>query len=285
MASPVMYVPPPRRRSVVGPLILIVVGLLFLLRNFGYTIPLFHNFVQYWPLLLVVIGVVRLAEYFAARGTRRPVPSMGGGTVFLLVVVIAVGVALSAAYHRRNDINWGSVRDNMDVDDHFMRLFGSEYTYDGTVLQPIPAGALVRVNCDRGDITVNNWDQPQVKVVYHKRIFAESRSDADSTNQATTPKLLAQGAAVDVQGNTDGAGAKWVATDLEVYLPLKADLEADGTARRCFRDPAHWRGEGGLAARGRHGGSGERERERDNQARITARQQCDGESSGGWTAG
>ena len=44
MASPgAMYVPPPRRRSVVGPLILIVIGVLFLLRNFGYAIPLFHN--------------------------------------------------------------------------------------------------------------------------------------------------------------------------------------------------------------------------------------------------
>jgi len=45
MASPVgYYMPPPRRRSVVGPLILIVIGALFLLRNFGYTIPLFTNF-------------------------------------------------------------------------------------------------------------------------------------------------------------------------------------------------------------------------------------------------
>ncbi len=230
MASPVMYVPPPRRRSVVGPLILIVVGLFFLLRNFGYTIPLFHNFVKYWPLLLVVIGVVRLAEYFAARSAQRPVPRMGGGTVFLLVIVIAVGVALGTAYRGRNNIDWGSVRDNMDVDDDLMHLFGTEYTYDGTVSQPIPAGGSVHVNCERGDITVNSWDQPQVKVVYHKRIFAESRAEADSTNQATTPKLLAQGAVVDVQGNTEGAGAKWVATDLEVYLPLKADIEV--TPRR-----------------------------------------------------
>ena len=37
MASPgAYYGPPPPRRSVVGPLILITVGVLFLLRNFGY---------------------------------------------------------------------------------------------------------------------------------------------------------------------------------------------------------------------------------------------------------
>ena len=48
MASPgPYYVPPPRRHSVVGPLILIVVGGLFLLRNLGYTIPLFQHYVRY----------------------------------------------------------------------------------------------------------------------------------------------------------------------------------------------------------------------------------------------
>src|SRR5471030_245062 len=102
MASPTaMYVPPPRRRSVVGPLILIVIGGLFLLRNFGYSIPLFHNFVKFWPLLLVLIGLVRLAEYFAARSAQRPAPTMGFGSVFLLVIVIVAGLGLSAAFHGR----------------------------------------------------------------------------------------------------------------------------------------------------------------------------------------
>ena len=226
MASPgAMYVPPPRRHSVVGPLILIVIGVLFLLRNFGFRLPLLHQFVRYWPLLLVVIGLVRLAEYFAARNRQQPVPRMGGGTVFLLVIVIMVGAGLSALFHARNEINWGSVRDNVDVDDQWMHLFGNQYTFDGELTQALPAGGAVRVNCERGNITVNSWDQAQVKVVYHKRIFAGSQNEADSTNQATAPRLLAQGTTVEVQGNTEGAGAKGVASDLEVYVPLKANVE------------------------------------------------------------
>jgi DUF4097 and DUF4098 domain-containing protein YvlB len=209
---------------------LIVIGLLFLLRNFGYTIPLFHNFARYWPLLLVVIGLIRLAEYFAARGGQRPAPRLGAGTVFLLVVVIAAGIGVSRAFHVRNDFNWGSLRDNVDVDDNLMHMFGSEYTYDGEVTQAVPAGGAVRVNCDRGNITVSSWDQPQVKVVFHKRIFAGSQGEADSTNRSTTPRVQLQGNAVEVQGNTEAAGAKGVAADLEVFAPLKADV--DVTARR-----------------------------------------------------
>ncbi len=225
MGSPAMYVPPPRRHSVVGPLILIAIGVLFLLRNFGLTIPLFHNFVKFWPLILVLVGAVRLAEFFAARKAQGPMPAMGGATVFLLAIVIASGIGVSTVYHRHNDLS--PVPDNGDVDDNLMHLFSSEYTYNGELSQPIPvlAGSVVRVSCDRGNITVNHWDQPRVKVVYHKRIFAGSQREADSTNQSTMPKLLAQGTTVELQANTEGAGSKGVASDLEVYLPLKADIE------------------------------------------------------------
>jgi DUF4097 and DUF4098 domain-containing protein YvlB len=221
----------------VGPLILIALGVLFLLRNFGYTIPLFHNFVRYWPLLLVAVGAVRLAEFFAARRSQNPVPRMGGGTVFLLLLVIAAGMGLSALFGH-NEFHWGPLRDHVrsrvwddaDGDDDLAHLFGNQYTYDGELTQPLAPGGTVRVNSERGSIAVNHWDQPQVKVVYHKRIFAGSQSDADSLNRSTAPHLQAQGAALEVQANTEAAGAKGVACDLELYVPVKADV--DLTARR-----------------------------------------------------
>jgi DUF4097 and DUF4098 domain-containing protein YvlB len=226
MASPgSYYVPPPRQRSVVGPLILVVIGGLFLLRNFGYSIPMTQYFVRYWPLLLVLVGLVRLAEFYAARSGQRPAPRLGFGTIFLLVLLISIGVGVSAAFHGRNDINWGSLRDNVDMDDDLLHLFGSEYTYDGELTQQIPTGGAVRVNCDRGNVTIGSWDQPQVKVVYHKRIFAGSQGEADSTNRSTLPRLQAQGTSVEVQANTEGAGPKGVASDIEIYAPLKADVE------------------------------------------------------------
>lgn len=224
MASPAMYGPPPRRHSVAGPLILIVIGLLFLLRNFGYSFPL-HSIAKFWPLLLVVIGLVRLAEFFASRKAQRPMPTMGGGTVFLLVILSAAGMALSGVYKLRDQINWGSLRDNVDVDDSLKHLFEKEYTYSGELSQPISAGSALRIDCDHGNITVNSWDQPQVKVVYRKRIFARSQSEANSVNQSTLPKLQTQGSTVELQANTEGSGSKGVASDLEVFLPRQADIQ------------------------------------------------------------
>ena len=62
--------PPPvyyrHRRSLAGPLILIIIGLVFLLRNFGVHIPVWHVFGRFWPLLLILWGVIRLIEYSLA---------------------------------------------------------------------------------------------------------------------------------------------------------------------------------------------------------------------------
>ncbi|MDR3762596.1 MAG: DUF4097 family beta strand repeat-containing protein [Acidobacteriota bacterium] len=226
MASPGMYYyqPPPRRpRSVAGPLLLIAVGIIFLLRNFGYSIPILNDFARWWPVLLLVIGLVRLGEYFYARSTGRLAPAMGGGSIFLLVIIIIVGSALYA--HHGSQFNFGPWRDDFNVDDNFMHLFGDEYNFNGELSTSVPENGTLRVTCERGNVTVSQWDQPQVKVEWRKRVFASGQGEADSTNASTSPSLQANGTVVDLQGNTRGAGQKGVVTDMDIYLPAKANVE------------------------------------------------------------
>ena len=233
MASPgPMYYPPPppRRHSVVGPVLLIAIGCLFLAKNFGYSLAFLHGYVRYWPVLLVAIGVVRLAEFFWARSSGRPAPRMGGLTVFFLIVVVAMSVAMSAAYHSHQDFDWNVLRDHTHMGNDLAHLFGNDYNFNGEMTSELPAGGSVRVRCERGDITVSHWDNPGVKIVYHKRVFAGSQSEADSTSQATMPKAQLQGSSLEIDANTEGAGPKGVASDLEIFAPAKADVEV--TSRR-----------------------------------------------------
>ena len=67
MSSPAPVVNPPRRRrSFAGPLILILLGIVFLLGNMH--ILTWHAlgmwFARYWPVLIIVWGVVKLIEYY-----------------------------------------------------------------------------------------------------------------------------------------------------------------------------------------------------------------------------
>jgi Na+/H+-dicarboxylate symporter len=49
--------------SIAGPFILIAIGVLFLLHNLtGFDI--FHVIRQYWPLILIAVGVAKLVEHF-----------------------------------------------------------------------------------------------------------------------------------------------------------------------------------------------------------------------------
>jgi len=51
---------------VLGPVLLIVIGVLFLLNNL---FPYQFRFGRMWPVVLIVIGLVKVLEYF--RGTRK----------------------------------------------------------------------------------------------------------------------------------------------------------------------------------------------------------------------
>ena len=230
MASPGgYYIPPPRPRSIVGPVILIGIGVIFLMRNFGYSLGFLQDFVRYWPLLLVLIGLVRLSEWMYARTTGHPAPCMGGGSVFLLVLLIIVGSSFSAMNRAPGFFHIGPNGDGLDAGDEWMRLFGNEYTFDGELTQPLPAGNAVHVRCDRGSVTVNTWDQPQVRLSYHKRVFTSSQREAESVDKATMPKLLAQGNNIEVQSYTESNGKKGVALDMVLYVPAKADVDISST--------------------------------------------------------
>jgi hypothetical protein len=68
-----MNVSQPKVRSLAGPLILITVGLLFLIQNLT-DLNIFRIVKQlwpYWPLVLVVLGVLKLLEYFRGSSPVR----------------------------------------------------------------------------------------------------------------------------------------------------------------------------------------------------------------------
>lgn len=58
-----------KTRSLAGPLILITIGIMFLIQNLS-DINVFRVFWRYWPVILIVIGISKLLEYF--RGSNLP---------------------------------------------------------------------------------------------------------------------------------------------------------------------------------------------------------------------
>jgi len=216
--SPVL--PPRRRRSIAGPLVLIILGVIFLLGNMRVVSwqQLGDLFARFWPLLIILWGVIKLIEYQQAQKEGTRAPGIGGGGIFLLIVLILLGLAATQASH----VNWRELGDQIDVDDGNFQLFGHPYNYDDQLTQAFPAGAGLRVTSDRGSVQVNTGNDDQIHVTVHKRVNADSQQEADKWNVQTKPQISVNGQTVTVNANTQGAGDHSIVTDLEITIPRKA---------------------------------------------------------------
>jgi DUF4097 and DUF4098 domain-containing protein YvlB len=220
-----MY-PPRRRRSLAGPVILIIIGIIFLLKNLGWSFPWWNLLVDWWPVLLIIVGAIKLWEYYSAKKSGEYAPGIGGGTVVLLIFIVIFGLSMTGLRRVNNEVNWGEVRDQFGMDDDMMTMLGQHaYTYDDQFTQDLPANATVKIVSDRGSVAVNAWDNDQVKVVTHKKVYARNDQDAQQVNGATKPQVEVAGSNITINANTQGEGPKGVVTDLEIYLPRKVPLD------------------------------------------------------------
>lgn len=227
MASPVQappsQIPPPRyRRSLSGPIVLITIGILFLLGTMGYLNwgTLAHWFANYWPVILIAAGVIKLIEHQTAlRQGVRP-SGLGAGGVFFFIMIIIFGLIAThvARFH------WEQLRDQIDIDDNNFTLFGEKYSYDDQLSQAFPTGASLRVVNAQGAVNVSTSTDNEIHVSVHKRITAEKQSDADKYNAASKPQIMVSGNTVTLNANNQGAGDHHIAADLDISLPRKASV-------------------------------------------------------------
>lgn len=222
MASPVQGPLIRPRRSLAGPVVLIVVGIVFLLGTMGvlHMNMLGHWFARYWPLLIILWGVIKLLEYQQAQREGTRAPGIGAGGVFLLIVLIVAGLSATQA----SRVNWGEIRDQMGIDDGDFPMFGHAYTYDDQLQEAFPAGSSLRVNDTRGVVKVTASTDDQIHVTSHRRVNAESQADADKFNASSKPQITINDNLVTLNANNEGAGDHGVTTDLDVSVPRKASV-------------------------------------------------------------
>jgi DUF4097 and DUF4098 domain-containing protein YvlB len=221
MASPMQVPPLRRRRSLAGPIILIILGGLFLLGNLrivGWG-SLGYWFGHYWPVLLILGGIVKLFEYQEAQREGTRAPGVGVGGVLLILLLIGMG---SAAHHA-SGVNWGELRDHIDIDGADIPFLGETYSYDDRIDQTFPSDGTLRVSSERGAINITTSETDQIRVMVQKRIRASNQSEADRWNARTKPQLSGD-RAMTLDANTRGAGDHWISTDLDIALPRKASV-------------------------------------------------------------
>jgi DUF4097 and DUF4098 domain-containing protein YvlB len=213
-----------RRSSILGPLVLISLGVVFLLIQTGriQSYRFWEWYGRFWPLLLVGAGVVMLLEWAFDQYTQsdstqpRYRRRVGGGVFTLLVLLVLTGLIFSGIRAGGHSKLFNGMSINQDNLDEFL---GDKHESDQALSQSFPAGASLSVDNPRGDVTISGTsDDNQIHVSVHKEVYTRSDSEADSKAQRLSPHL-------NVNGNTvtltvpalDGAHA-----DLTITVPAAA---------------------------------------------------------------
>lgn len=205
-----------RHRSLTGPLLLLIVGGLFLWRNLHPDTPVFELMAQYWPFLLIGWGLLRLVEVALWREGR--VAGFTGGEVVLVVLICVAG-----------SLVWAARENGIHIDSRGLNWWGSSYDYP--VEATAPAGGAKRIVFDnpRGSIKVTGADTKDVAVTGHKSVRSYAREDADKTNGKTPIEIVAQGDHLLIRTNQDHAPEnQQISDDLEITVPRGVSVEAHG---------------------------------------------------------
>ncbi len=199
-------------RSVAGALFLVIIGSLFLIHNFRPDLIQWRFLGKWWPVLLILWGVIRLVENLSGSGRR----GLRGGELFLLIVLVLVGVAIS--YGPRIQLPEAEPEDMP-----FMETADASQELPPRNLEP---GAVVRITTAMGDISVDaSGDEKQLRVLVRKTGYAMSQDDARSQAAGAKVNVQQSGRDVSLEAESQGRSDNTTRVSFEVHLPRNVALD------------------------------------------------------------
>ena len=216
-----------RRGSIIGPLILIVLGILFLVRNVWREIPLVDILSRYWPYLLIAWGVIRLVEIFWWALESKPLPAAGisGGEWLLVIFICILGAGMYTAHHYAG--SWlPTVRGWRGV----VMDLGESYDYPlASVEKPCAKNCRVLIESFQGNAHISGASDTFVRATGHETIRSFQQNEADQASKQTPLELIQQGSEIIVRTNQNRArGPARITSDLEITVPADSAIEAHG---------------------------------------------------------
>ena len=207
-----------RRSSILGPLIVIAIGVTFLLIRLGrLDYDLFAGwYLRWWPMLLVAAGVVLALEWAfdqLPRNQGGPFVQRGiGGAGVVLVLTLALTGAWAAHPDGRYLLEHGLSINPDNIDE----LFGEKHQMTQQLDQDFVTGTTLAIDNPHGDVTiVGKSDDGKLHMTVNKEVWTRSDEMADSKADALKPRISLLGSTLTmsmpaVQGAT---------TDLSILLP------------------------------------------------------------------
>jgi DUF4097 and DUF4098 domain-containing protein YvlB len=192
-------------------LVLITVGLMLLLHNYG-NFDLGHFFKHWWPLLIIFWGLVKLYERTAGRRFGGSGGGITAGEVVLVLGMLALlGSVVIADYIKGKvgEPEWGDSFSFDDID---------------VAPQTIPAGARVNVRVGRGDVVLRASDDQQLRVTAKKDVRTWSETEAGKIAKPVNVVVVKNGDGYEIHPEGYDLSDSRINLDLEIAVPKKSPV-------------------------------------------------------------
>ncbi len=212
----------PRVPSIVGPLLLVSAGVIALLIVTGRmdSGAFWSWYGQWWPLLLIVAGVVLLGEW--ALDMHRGVPVRRKGS-FVGILIFLAFLGMIAAAH--NHFFWSPFHGNFGDNDFFNAFRPPEHDMDQPVeKQQIPANAFIEIRNPRGDVSITASDESNLEVQAHEVAYAGSDDAAKKIFDSEAAKVTVNGNSVVIQSAAANDKGR---VNLSVAVPKTAHVRVN----------------------------------------------------------
>jgi len=175
------------RSSLVGPLLLVGVGVVALLMTLHRidAAGFWQWYGHWWPLIFIGAGVVLALESMAFSSSNRHI-RLGGSVVFFALILACIGVAAA-----HNNVNWTAVSDQLQIGDNvdLAEMFGKKHQASEDIVHPLPANATLVIQDPRGDITISTGSDDQMHLKLDKTVYGNSESGAEQILQGKSSHL------------------------------------------------------------------------------------------------
>lgn len=231
------------RPSLLGALLWIGLGLLFLLRNFGIGPSFWSLAGRYWPVLLILLGLGKVVDYYL----KKDAFSIRIGEVIGILVLLFVGSSIT----RVSDSQVARfVRElPIEIGDSSLRpgqWIGDSHTYTEEATYPLERAMPIHIENSYGPVSVSPGSDREIRVRLKKVVFGdesrardiaaairlEARPDA-KIESATAAKPEAEpgtkpdGGWFVIKTNRESLNTRenLVNTDMEILIPKNSQLE------------------------------------------------------------
>ncbi len=206
---------PTRSSSFIG-LLLILLGVLFFVSRYYPQVWLGHLIRVYWPLIIIVWGISKLVDHFAAQTTGQPrAPFLTGSEVALMILLFCVLIGFVSRDWFRDH------HPGVDFDFPFHDSYSQQRQLTS---ETIPAGSHIVIETDRGDLDIDATDANQISGSAKESAAASSQSEANDEMRDVNLNIEQSGNTYRIRPVNQGFRGH-VGVDLTVQVPKSASLD------------------------------------------------------------